>query len=120
MASAWTSLAAFALVIALIPLSLWLLKRTQTLRPAHGGPLSLHSSLALGPRERIAIVRAGDRWLVLGITAQAIATLAELDEAPPAAASAPVGLVLPGAFAQVLGGLRRGSSASAPAPGEPR
>ena len=70
--------------------------------------------------KRIAIVRAGDRWLVLGITAQAIATLAELDEAPPAAASAPVGLVLPGAFAQVLGGLRRGSSASAPAPGEPR
>ena len=53
------------------------------------------SHLAVGPRERIALVRADRKWLVVGITAHSITTLAELDEAPagidPEAATLSVG-----------------------------
>lgn len=73
------SLFAFALVIALIPAALWVLKRAQALRPARDGALQLVAGLALGPRERVAIVNVGDRSLVIGITAQSITHLATLD-----------------------------------------
>ena len=72
------SLFAFALVIALIPAALWVLKRAQALRPARDGALHLVAGLALGPRERVAIVNVGDRSLVIGITAQSITHLATL------------------------------------------
>ena len=81
------SLLAFALVIALIPAALWVLKRAQALRPARDGALQLVAGLALGPRERIAIVKVGQRSLVVGITAQTIPHLATLDKQITAAAT---------------------------------
>ena len=98
------SLAAFALVIALIPAALWMLKRTQSLRGAHDGALQLVAGLSVGPRERIAVVNVAGRSLVVGITAQSITHLATLDE--PLAAP-PAGLPAGGAttaFAQMLAG----------------
>lgn len=102
------SLAAFVLVIAMIPAAIWLLKRTQAMRPARDGALQLVAGLAVGPRERIAVVNVGQRALVVGITAHGITHLATLDEAlpvppaprPGAAAVAAVGAG--SAFAQTL------------------
>ena len=41
-----------------------------------------HGLHPVGTRERIAIVRADRKWLVVGVTSQSISLLAELDEAP--------------------------------------
>jgi len=92
-ASLLPSLLAFIAVIAMIPLALWLMKRGQALRPRASGPLTLVAGLSMGPRERIAVVQAGGRYLVVGVTAQSINVLSTLDHWPgvgqDAAASEP-------------------------------
>ena len=110
--SVWPALAAFAAVVALIPLALWALKRLQAGPAGASRPVVLVGGLSLGPRERIAIVEAqGRRWM-LGVTGQSISLLAELDASEPAARPAPP----PGAariegppnpFAQMLDRLKR-------------
>ena len=78
MSSAVGSFAVLVLVIAAIPLVLWLVKRISQLPATGGGPLSVAASVAVGPRERIAVIKVDERWLVVGITAGSINTLAEL------------------------------------------
>ncbi len=80
--SIWPSLLAFAAVVAAIPLALALLKRAQTIRPGRRGPVQVVGGAALGPRERIAVVETGGKWLVLGVTSQSINLLTTLDQAP--------------------------------------
>jgi len=65
---------ALALVLALIPVALWLLKKFGAGQPAtaQAAGLRVVTQLALGPRERVVVVEAGDRWLLLGVTAAAI------------------------------------------------
>jgi len=82
MSSAVGSFAVLLLVIAAIPMVLWLVKRISQLPAAGGGPLSVAASVSVGPRERIAVVKVEERWLVVGITAGSINTLAELAAAP--------------------------------------
>jgi len=76
------SLLAFFVVIAMIPGVLWLVKGAQKLRPGGNGPLGLVAGLSLGPRERIVVIHADDRYLVVGITAQQMTLLANLDTWP--------------------------------------
>ncbi|MGE0801598.1 MAG: flagellar biosynthetic protein FliO [Lautropia sp.] len=78
MTSALASFAVLVLVILAIPLVLWLVKRLSQLPGSNQGPLAVAASLSVGPRERIAVVRVEDRWLLVGITAGSINTLAEL------------------------------------------
>lgn len=87
MQSLWSSLLVFAMVIAAIPATAWLLRRGQSIGTRGSAGLGIAGTLAVGPRERIALVRADTRWLVVGITAQSISLLAELD-GPPAAPAA--------------------------------
>lgn len=96
MTSVTTSLAAFAFVLAAIPVALWVLRRAGSLRPRQAGVMRLAGSLELGPRERITLVVIGERCLVVGQTAQSINLLAELpagelatDGASPASVSVP-------------------------------
>ena len=99
-------LAAFALIVALIPAALWLLKRSR-LGPFQGsggaGPVRLVAALPLAPNQRIVTVEvgAGDarRWLVLGVSPAGIHTLHTM---PPQAETS---TALPGPlplFAQLL------------------
>lgn len=76
------ALLSFALVIALIPVALALLRRLRG--PAATGTVRVRlvSSLNLGPRERVCVVQIGGRQLALGVTAHAISTLAELPPVP--------------------------------------
>eukprot|EP01034_Spumella_vulgaris_P030067 gene30067-37223_t len=81
-------------VLALIPASLWAMKRLQTLRPGGAArQLEIIDQLALGPRERVVLVRVQGRVLVLGATAQQITLLGEALEPQPTATM--VGLALP-------------------------
>ena len=109
-----SSLLWFLAILALIPATLWFLKRT----PLGGGGAGVMKSIAtlpLSTSQRIVTIEVGSgderRWLVLGITPQSITKLHSM--APQAAESAPAavpsGEVHP-AFAQILGRLRRPGS----------
>ncbi len=67
------------LVLAAIIGSAMLLKRFQTSQQ-HVSGLKIITSLPLGNKERIVVVQAGEKQLVLGVTAQQITLLESLDE----------------------------------------
>lgn len=105
----WTALAWFGAIVVLIPLALWLLKRTPLAAGSGSGPLRHVAALPLSATQRVAIVEVGSgaarRWLVLGISAQAIHTLHTM----PPQLEAPGAADEPGAnFAQLLSRLKRG------------
>jgi flagellar protein FliO/FliZ len=104
MASTAWSFLMLLLVLALIPLVLWTLKRLQNFQPPGRGPrpIELAAQLALGARERVVLVRVQDRLLVLGVTPQQVTLLAEGDPgALPASPAAPD-------FAGLLRGMGKG------------
>jgi flagellar protein FliO/FliZ len=107
-ANGLTSLLWFIAIIALIPVALWLLKRTPMGGAASSGPLRTVAALPLSTSQRIVTVEVGQgearRWLVLGVTAQSITTLHTMD--PQADAPAGAAPPAPG-FAQLLGRLRQ-------------
>jgi flagellar protein FliO/FliZ len=80
----WLPLLWFLAVLALIPLALWLLKRSPLTPMAQG--LRVVAATHLGPGQRLLTVEVGEgearRWLLLGATAHHINLLTEL---PPQA-----------------------------------
>ena len=113
MPSGLQSLLWFVFIVALIPVALWLLKRSPlggmgALGGPRGGTPRLVATLPVAPQSRLVTVEVGqgeDRlWLVLGVTAQGIRTLhtmvPQADEAPQAT-PAPAA-----AFAQLLGRMK--------------
>ena len=99
--SIFSSLFWFVAVVALIPLALWLLKRTPAGGSAGQGLMRSIAVLPLAPNQRLVTVEVGRgearRWLVLGVSAQGITTLCEMapqEDGPAAPAPAP--------FAQLL------------------
>ena len=111
-----TSLLWFMAVIAMIPLTLWLLKRTP-LGGASGRPGAPRTVavLPLSAQQKIVTVEVGQGeerlWLVLGVSAQGVRTLhtmAAQGGAPESGASADTQPAPPGAtFAQLLTRLRK-------------
>jgi len=90
MASSLAPLLWFAAIVALIPIALWLLKRTPVGGMAAQGVLRSVAVLPLSPSQRIVTVEVGRgderRWLVLGVTPQGITalhTMAPQGDAPP-------------------------------------
>ncbi len=80
-----SSLAWFIAIVALIPLALWLLRRTPAGGGSANGVMRSVAVLSLAPNQRLVTVEVGHgparRWLLLGVTAQSITTLHEM--APP-------------------------------------
>ena len=113
MNSALGSLLAFAAVIAMIPVALWLLRRTPIGQGAAQGPMKLVATLALAPNQRVVTIEVGSgedrRWLVLGVSPGGIQPLHQM---PAGAAAAAAGEPL--TFAQLLW---RRRSADAPQDG---
>ena len=104
-----TPLLWFGVIVVLIPLALWLLKRTPLGGGAGSGPMRQVAVLPLSASQRVAIVEVGTgtarRWLVLGVGAQSITTLHTMEpqgELSPGAAEPGV------AFSQLLSRLKRG------------
>jgi flagellar protein FliO/FliZ len=110
-----SSLAWFIAIVALIPLALWLLRRTPAAGGSANGVMRSVAVLALAPNQRLVTVEVGHgparRWLLLGVTAQSITTLHEMapqDDAPGATPTATT-------FSQLLGRLyERKSDHAAP------
>ena len=104
-----SSLLWFIAIIAMIPASLWFLKRT----PLGGGGNGVMKSIAVLPlstSQRIVTVEVGSgderRWLVLGVTPSSITTLHTM-AAQDAVPVSSVATTPHPAFAQILGRFRR-------------
>ena len=103
-------LAAFVAILVLIPVALWLLKRTPIGAAASVGHMRVVAALPLGPNQRVVTVEVGQgderQWLVLGVTPAGISTLHTMPpqgDVPPAPQHA-----LP--FAQLLARTRASAS----------
>lgn len=88
----------FVVILAAAAGATLLLRRWRGSFSRRDGPLQLVHVIALGPRERLALVKVANRYLVVGITPAQISRVAELDDlldgsadqlARPAAAVAP-------------------------------
>ena len=102
---------ALVLVLALVPLAMWLLKKLGGSQPAamQAAGLRIVTQLALGPRERVVVVEAGDRWLLLGVTAAAVNRIGTLPRPDGAQEPAAAGAATPAApFRQLLQQIRAG------------
>jgi flagellar protein FliO/FliZ len=109
----FTSLLWFVAVIAMIPVALWLLKRTPlggTAGGRAGAPRTV-AVLPLSAQQKLVTVEVGQGderlWLVLGVSPQGIRTLhtmsAQASVEDPAVAPAPPSA----AFAQLLNRLKK-------------
>lgn len=83
----------FALVVALIPVVLWLIKRTPLGGAAQGAPMKVVGTLPLSGTQRVLTVEVGQgeerRWLVLGVTASNIQTLHVMQPGPASTSGQP-------------------------------
>ncbi len=109
-------LAAFVAILVLIPVALWLLKRTPLGAAASQGHMRVVAALPLAPNQRLLTVEVGQgddrKWLVLGVTPAGITTLHTMP--PQADVPAPPQHALP--FAQLLA--RTKASAAGKEPGD--
>lgn len=80
-----------AIVVALLMVCLWVLKRLSVPRGAASG-LKLLGGIGVGTRERVVLLEVGDKVLVLGVTATNINTLHVLDSEEVAQPDTPPGL----------------------------
>lgn len=108
-----TSLLWFIAIIVMIPLSLWLLKRSPLGGSSGAGAVRIVASTPLSNNQRILTVEVGQgedrRWLVLGVTPHNITTLHSMAPQETFDAGAlPASPVMP--FSQLLGRLRSGTT----------
>ena len=85
----WTPLAWFAVIVALIPIALWFVRRTPVGQGGAPGTPRPVATLALSASQRLVTVEVGRaehrQWLVIGVTPQGIHhlhTMAPQDDAP--------------------------------------
>jgi flagellar protein FliO/FliZ len=80
--SSWLPALWFLLILALIPLALWLLKRSPVSSSLVQRGTRVVGSTHLGPGQRLLTVEVGEgearRWLLLGVTTHHINLLTEL------------------------------------------
>jgi flagellar biosynthetic protein FliO len=77
--SAWYTLVVpLVLVLAAAAAATFFLRRWQGNIVRRDGPMQLVHVLSVGPRERLALVKVGERHLVVGITPSHVSRIAEL------------------------------------------
>ena len=100
----------FVAIIAMIPVALWLLKRTPMGGAGGLGVMRSVAALPLSSSQRLVTVEVGQgderRWLVLGVTPQNITVLHNMAPQSEAAPPSQMPAVHP-AFAQILSRFRR-------------
>ncbi|MGJ8669708.1 MAG: flagellar biosynthetic protein FliO [Oceanococcus sp.] len=80
MMAAAQMLCSLAAVVLLIFACAWLAKRMPMAGAGRSNLLQVKASLSVGARERVVLVKAGDKVLVLGVAPGRINTLHVLDE----------------------------------------
>ncbi len=107
-----TPLLWFMAIIVMIPLALWLLKRTPLGAGASSGLMRNVASLPISPNQRLVTVEVGQgedrRWLVLGVSAGNITTLHTMPPQPELPGHA--GSDKQPSFGQLLAGMRKPGS----------
>jgi flagellar protein FliO/FliZ len=63
------------LVLAIIVILAWLIKRTNRFQATANGEMKIIAGLALGPRERVVLLQVGEQQILIGVTAQHVQTL---------------------------------------------
>ena len=71
------TLSLIAVVVLILGLS-WALKRLRVGAPKGRGAIAVLDELALGPRERIVLVRVGDSQVLLGVASGSVVSLTPL------------------------------------------
>ena len=101
----------FGAIVALIPVALWLLKRTPLGGGAAAGVMKSVAMLPLSTSQRIVTVEVGSgderRWLVLGVTPQSITTLHTMAAQDTGRLATPGAVPASPVFGQILERLRR-------------
>jgi flagellar protein FliO/FliZ len=80
MTSLWQLTLGMLLVLGLILAMAWLLKRTGRFQMGAGGSLRILGGLSMGARERVVLIQAGDKQLLLGVAPGRVQTLHVLDQ----------------------------------------
>ncbi|HUL63237.1 MAG TPA: flagellar biosynthetic protein FliO [Burkholderiaceae bacterium] len=75
----------FVFILALIPVAVWMLKRLGAGNVSSTAGMRVVGQLPIGQRERLVVVEAGERWLILGVTPSTINRVGTLPkgELPP-------------------------------------
>lgn len=84
-------LAALLLVLVVVGVAAWLLKRFVANPGAAAGAIKVVAGAAVGQRERVVLVEIGATWLVLGVAPGQVNALHSM----PKAAAEPLGDALP-------------------------
>lgn len=74
---------ALALIVGLLVGTAWLARKVSGGKGFGQGGMRIVGGVALGPRERIVLVEAGDTWLVVGIVPGQIRTLHTMPKGDP-------------------------------------
>lgn len=80
MADAGATLLMLLVVLAVIVGLAALVRKMNMRMPGRNGPVTVLSSVAIGPKERLVIVAVGDQKLLLGVTTQQIQLLQTLPD----------------------------------------
>jgi flagellar protein FliO/FliZ len=100
---------ALAAVLAAIPVAVWLLKRLGAGGAAPMAGLQVVGQMPLGAGQRVVVLQAGERWLLLGVTGSNITRLGTLPR--PAGDADNVGAATPAGFAALLARAARSAAA---------
>ncbi|WP_426417582.1 flagellar biosynthetic protein FliO [Aestuariirhabdus sp. LZHN29] len=68
------------LVVAIIFVISWLMRRVNGVNTGHGGKMKVLAGIALGARDRLVLVQVGDKQILLGASPGRINTLHVFDE----------------------------------------
>ncbi len=101
-------LGSLAIVVASIFAAGWLARRLQGVSGARGKRLRCLETIAVGTKERVALIEIGGQQLVVGIAPGSVRTLHVLETPLPEPKPVVVAGDVPRGFAQLLAGLRQG------------
>ena len=70
----------FVLVLLLLGGMLWLLRRMKDMQVRHNGPalLEVRETIHVGPRQKVALLRVGEKYVLVGISPQQLVALGEV------------------------------------------
>jgi flagellar protein FliO/FliZ len=103
---AWLGLVTLTMLIVLTAVVVWLYRRGAQSSVANGR-IQLLATFAIGPRERVIVVRIQDRVLALGHTPTHINLLTELEDFEPIAGAGQLPVGFAGQLQSLLSGKSR-------------
>ncbi|MGV3654100.1 MAG: flagellar biosynthetic protein FliO [Noviherbaspirillum sp.] len=97
-ASVLQVLVSLGLVLGLLALAAWALKRLGAARIAGAGVVKVVGGVAVGNRERIMVVEVADQWIVVGVAPGRVSALSAMPRQEGAAPDSAAAAAAPGGF----------------------